>query len=536
MQNVGKLPFTGRYFKLEPGLVQPTGELAPVRHRAEGGASMRFLAPDAHIRPSIETSPSAASLPKSAASSQIPASATASSWRRQEEVASAKAQAQAQAAIDSIVASNTSAPIRALPEQSGPKASQTASTSSRSTPEPGDKVYCSFWIRHGDCDYAQQGCRYKHEMPDKATLASIGFRNVPRWWQERVAVQLGQSAIPTVGPVMKSSEWIKRRSSNASDTSSESESDCESEAEQVTDEADKHEISAKVDAVAEQMNPAKLEKVATEASDKAVNISSKTSANLPATAVEGAGKLSFNGDLIDLSPISSDFKASCETSPPSCNPASITESILAPSKHSKLERKQSSSPRKVFVPAGESKGFHIADARKRAQEQEFKTNTSNSKESPFVFKSQPSQDRDTLKRKLPAKPPTILERADNDAGLMASIHATQPASSQPAPTKCSLADKKAASSSPNDRTQLLITPAPTKGTTLSRRQKYCQARAQGDKTATKSAEVNRGTQPARTTSLQDNKTKAVNVCRPRVPAGSAPKVERPKRNAKDEKH
>lgn len=81
MQNVGKLPFTGRYFKLEPGLVQPTGELTSIRHKAEGGASMRFLAPDAHIRLSIETNPSATSFPSHelAAARQISASAVASS-------------------------------------------------------------------------------------------------------------------------------------------------------------------------------------------------------------------------------------------------------------------------------------------------------------------------------------------------------------------------------------------------------------------------------------------------------------------------
>jgi len=51
---------------------------------------------------------------------------------------------------------------------------------------PGVKEYCSYWLRHGECDYAQQGCLYKHEMPvDKPTLLRLGLRDVPRWYRER---------------------------------------------------------------------------------------------------------------------------------------------------------------------------------------------------------------------------------------------------------------------------------------------------------------------------------------------------------------
>jgi hypothetical protein len=50
------------------------------------------------------------------------------------------------------------------------------------------KIYCTYWIRHGECDYIQQGCRYKHEMPDLKTLKSIGFQGVPRWYRERISM------------------------------------------------------------------------------------------------------------------------------------------------------------------------------------------------------------------------------------------------------------------------------------------------------------------------------------------------------------
>jgi hypothetical protein len=53
-------------------------------------------------------------------------------------------------------------------------------------PDIDKKEYCSYWIRTGECDYTQQGCRYKHEMPDIQTLNCIGFRDFPLWWKQRL--------------------------------------------------------------------------------------------------------------------------------------------------------------------------------------------------------------------------------------------------------------------------------------------------------------------------------------------------------------
>ncbi|KAL2862855.1 uncharacterized protein BJX67DRAFT_287990 [Aspergillus lucknowensis] len=51
------------------------------------------------------------------------------------------------------------------------------------------KEYCSYWIRHGECDYQQQGCLYKHEMPlDLPMLEKLGLRDVPRWYREKYNV------------------------------------------------------------------------------------------------------------------------------------------------------------------------------------------------------------------------------------------------------------------------------------------------------------------------------------------------------------
>ncbi|EFQ97912.1 C-x8-C-x5-C-x3-H type zinc finger protein [Nannizzia gypsea CBS 118893] len=52
------------------------------------------------------------------------------------------------------------------------------------------KEYCSFWLRHGECDYQQQGCIFKHEMPtDKPTLDKLGLRDIPRWYREKHGVK-----------------------------------------------------------------------------------------------------------------------------------------------------------------------------------------------------------------------------------------------------------------------------------------------------------------------------------------------------------
>lgn len=54
-----------------------------------------------------------------------------------------------------------------------------------SASQSGAKEYCSYWLRRGECDYAQQGCIYKHEMPeDLETLERLGFRDLPAWYRQ----------------------------------------------------------------------------------------------------------------------------------------------------------------------------------------------------------------------------------------------------------------------------------------------------------------------------------------------------------------
>ncbi|KAJ5109206.1 hypothetical protein N7456_005881 [Penicillium angulare] len=49
-----------------------------------------------------------------------------------------------------------------------------------------EKIYCSYWLRHGECDYSQQGCRFKHIMPlDLPTIQSLGLTDIPKWYREQ---------------------------------------------------------------------------------------------------------------------------------------------------------------------------------------------------------------------------------------------------------------------------------------------------------------------------------------------------------------
>lgn len=54
------------------------------------------------------------------------------------------------------------------------------------------------WIHRGVCGFAQQGCKYKHEMPfDRQTQASVGlFQGLPEWYKKANAIQLLPAPFP----------------------------------------------------------------------------------------------------------------------------------------------------------------------------------------------------------------------------------------------------------------------------------------------------------------------------------------------------
>lgn len=79
------------------------------------------------------------------------------------------------AAIDAVIDANENATSTAV---------HTSQADAGTPGTFGKKVYCTHWIRWGECDYTQQGCLYKHEMPDELTLNSIGIRTIPKWFRD----------------------------------------------------------------------------------------------------------------------------------------------------------------------------------------------------------------------------------------------------------------------------------------------------------------------------------------------------------------
>lgn len=378
MTLVGTLPFTGRLFRLHTSSIQ---------------------------RPEVIISSKSAAIP----------SATAVTWRRKDDSPKDATQAK----IDTIVASEVR--LAAQPKVESFKAS---SPSSRSTPDLGEKVYCTHWIRHGECDYIQQGCRYKHEMPDRATLASIGFRTVPRWWQEKIAVQLGQSAISTVGPVVKPEEWLKRRRSSLGSESESSNSDSEME------DNEENTVAADMGKLVQSQLKKERDEVSSLCEKSAKTLENVETAepkptNEPAMAISKAEpdvtksrRLSLTGDLIDLkSPVLSPPclpKATLSATPSNttipCTPTARVNDQVPP----KAEPKQAfTAPRKVFVPAGESREHHIAEFRKHAEVQACKEQKSHVNELPS-------------KKAVAITPTTQTIILPALSGLMASKHAPIP--------------------------------------------------------------------------------------------------------------
>jgi hypothetical protein len=151
------------------------------------------LAPNASSRQNTvdDRSPSATPLPTASqtTSRQPPASTEATAWRGGSLYDSAASVA-AQARIDGLLGTN-SRPARKIqtpPEdpQTPTRSSRTGEGGSSNTLKAGSKVYCTHWISYGECDFTQRGCRYKHEMPDEATLTTLCFRFVPQWWQDKL--------------------------------------------------------------------------------------------------------------------------------------------------------------------------------------------------------------------------------------------------------------------------------------------------------------------------------------------------------------
>lgn len=424
MQHAGTEPWTGSCFRLEeswplrPSSSPPTHNESPAQKQAEQ-PTKQFLAPDAIVRLGMQQGASASSQ-QSGQTRPVSAAAASTNWRKPAEKPVGKSVEQTQEAIDAIVASN-------------PVATPSGYATPRSTPPPSGalpdqdkKIYCTHWIRHGECDYIQQGCMYKHEMPDRETLEKIGFRSVPRWWQERTAIRIaGLSSLPTVGAPVKASEWLKRRSSDASDADDESEDESRS-------------ASESEDAESAKGTTGNRKTPEIDCADSGPKSQPREVPETPSPP--SLRKLSINGDLIGLSPL---LPTPSPSSDDSEDPVDKTlRQIAAParkdaagglwaSKHAPERHAGSTSPRKVFVPAGESADYHIAQSRRHAERFRSEPVRGTPSNDSLRTESAPSPDkwspiaRHEGKMSGASKPLSTQKQ-----GLVASIHA-KPAEVRP---------------------------------------------------------------------------------------------------------
>lgn len=428
MSHVGTHPITGQYFKLESDVLHTATDPTIIERRTIDAPKQLFVTPDTsryeRSKPDNPSTPT-----KGQTSSRQPrVPSTVATWRRAEGTASPRSFV----TVDNTTVSNSQSSIQ--PSQTTLKLARTpTSPPSSGSSDVGDKVYCTHWIRHGECDYMQQGCRFKHEMPDKATLAGIGFRTVPRWWQERTAIRLGQSALPTVGPPMKPSEWMKmRKSSVSSQSDDESESDygskCGSEggageAAGSEEKNIKSRTAGSLDKASQGsehmavLQPAKLPRLPNHINTQVTTVS-KTE-----TAEDSAQPSSPVSDLIDLDPPSPTNTCASHNIidvKPILKPQFAESGV--PTLPEPSQKQVSKPPRRIFVPAGESTDFHIADARKHAQAQEPKQHQSQRRKSKDQQKVNKNK---SAEKQPPVATPTLAHSkgAGVKTGLQASKHA-----------------------------------------------------------------------------------------------------------------
>lgn len=111
-----------------------------------------------------------------------------------------------QARIDGIVAARSANQARPGTIPAMPATTTTSPTTpvvprSAGLPQRRVKIYCDKWVHEGICAFTQQGCKYKHEMPqDKATQHSLGlFHGLPAWWKKQQGELARSSVVPVSG-------------------------------------------------------------------------------------------------------------------------------------------------------------------------------------------------------------------------------------------------------------------------------------------------------------------------------------------------
>ncbi|KAH9835965.1 C-x8-c-x5-c-x3-h type zinc finger protein [Teratosphaeria destructans] len=386
MQYVGSAPYSGMTYKLEQDISapmqrstsQPPGGSPNGHVRSQSNNSVnpfaKYLAPDALARQALAQSAGNAAV-AAMSRQRTPAAAaaheTATSWRSnyQPSTASQSGPAQTgdktQSLIDAILSSAGGAEEAA---RLGYVPKPTITPPSGALPDQDKKEYCTYWIRTGECDYIQQGCLYKHEMPDRATLSKIGFRTLPRWWAEKQTLMQGpveHRERSLVGPVLKASEWLKQKKSSSDDSSSE-------------DSASQK--SSRKSSVSSTQETVKEETIEAEPTPELKPVRALPSYTT-SPSLNRARQASTISDLIDFAPTAPSSPSSSDHHTPGLTPANSTGTsprmpstpptpICARTKTPMPTSAPTPEPVKVFVPRGENAEYHIAEATKKRNYQQ----------------------------------------------------------------------------------------------------------------------------------------------------------------------
>lgn len=374
LQYVGCAPFSGAIFQLEresSAPMQRSNSQPPndsLHVRAQSGSNVKqYLSAETIAHKTLST-PGVGGpvLPKR----PISAADAAKSWRRPNSTTppprvmtptkDLSTTDTTQAVIDAILRSEAGAETA---ERLNYRPKDSTPPPSGRIPDQEKKEYCTYWILHGDCAYVQQGCRYKHEMPDKAKLSEIGIKNVPRWWLEQnSAIKFGEKAI--AGEKKSISEWLKVRKDSTSDDD-ESESESDDTPSESGSEAKKPVLTAKkptTPVVGCKQIPSKPNHTAytttTGGSTSPIIPPARPSTPTPQSNNKLRDTSTTGSDLIDFAPLLPTPPSSTSSIPrsaPSENAPKATHTpTAAPPKTTK-----------IFIPVGESPELHIADVKKR---------------------------------------------------------------------------------------------------------------------------------------------------------------------------
>ncbi|KAK5108330.1 hypothetical protein LTR62_008426 [Meristemomyces frigidus] len=278
-------------------------------------------------------------------------------------------------------------------------------------PDAEKKQYCTYWIRTGECDYMQQGCLYKHEMPDRATLETIGFlRGTPRWFSEKQGL-LGRvggegkkvlvSAKSLVAAAAAAGQkedgsgdcgesasrgipWLRKpmadsaQGSDGGSVTSGSESESELIASPRSSAENVQEPSSMQNQLAKPFIPAPVKRVdfkevlnSINNSSKAVNAANPAPTTPPTIEIRKASTCSDLISFADLDAIPLTPPPTPALTPDNSSNTSRSTTPLIPQVPTFLPITAGASKHKttqVFIPKGESVKPHIAEIRKRQQQ------------------------------------------------------------------------------------------------------------------------------------------------------------------------